>query len=147
MPPPDVAAVVDRHRLEPHPEGGWYRRVWTAEEVVDPATGRRASSAILYLLGPGDTSRWHRVLDAEEHWALVAGGPIELDLSPDGHAQQVVALAADGDVGALVPAGWWQRARTADELALCRCSVTPEFRFEAFELAPTGWSPASQHAP
>ena len=144
---PAVAALVARHGLEPHPEGGWYRRVWTDEVVVDPGTGRRAGSAILYLLGPGQTSRWHRVLDADERWELVEGGPVVLELSPDGDAHRRVDLRRHDPRDHLVPAGTWQRAHTPDGLALCRCTVTPEFTFEGFELAAEGWRPTSQHAP
>lgn len=145
-PSPAVARLVARHGLEPHPEGGWYRRVWTAAAVVDTATGRRAGSAILFLLGPTEVSRWHRVVDAEERWELVDGGPLTLELSSDGATVERVDLDPSDD-GVFVPAGWWQRAQAGTDLALCRCTVTPEFRFDAFELAPPGWSPTPEHAP
>ena len=39
--------------LEPHPEGGWYRRTWVAEA---PDGTRPAGSAIYYLLLEGEVS-------------------------------------------------------------------------------------------
>ena len=134
----DVDEVIARHDLEPHPEGGWYRRIWTSDEVVDDATGRRAGSAILFLLGRGQGSRWHRVVDADERWEVVAGGPAELEISLDASAVEVVVLDAEAD--ALVPAGAWQRT-VARAPTLCRCTVTPEFRFDGFEMAEQGWEP------
>jgi hypothetical protein len=44
-------------------------------------------------------------------------------------------------VQAVVPAGWWQAARTTGEWTLVSCTVSPGFRFEGFELAPPGWEP------
>ncbi len=60
--------------LEPHPEGGWYRRTWAA-----PAQGgeRPAGSAIYYLLLAGEVSAWHRI-DATEIWHFYAGDSLEL---------------------------------------------------------------------
>lgn len=145
MPPPDhdlTAALVARHDLEPHPEGGWYRRVWTDPRVVDAATGRHAASAILFLLDAGQASRWHRVVDADEHWELVEGGPVAIEQAdPAEGSHQRVELAAGRGGTHLVPAGWWQRSTATGAPALCRCTVTPEFLFDAFELADEGWSP------
>ena len=44
------ASLIDSLRLEPHPEGGWYRRTWVAESDGDE---RPSGSAILYLLARG----------------------------------------------------------------------------------------------
>jgi hypothetical protein len=55
----------------------------------------------------------------------------EVRMGPDvlgGEAVQVV-----------VPAGWWQAARSTGEWTLVSCTVSPGFRFEGFELAPPEW--------
>ncbi|MFL5115477.1 MAG: cupin domain-containing protein, partial [Microvirga sp.] len=64
-----AAEVVRLLDLRPHPEGGHFR-----ETFRDPRAerGRAASTAIYYLLGAGETSRWHRV-DATEIWHFYAG--------------------------------------------------------------------------
>src|ERR1700683_2884930 len=67
--------------LEPHPEGGWYRRTWVAEARDGT---RPAGSAIYYLLLEGEVSAPHRI-DATELWHFYAGDPLELSREwPDG---------------------------------------------------------------
>ena len=137
----DSREVIERLRLEPHPEGGWYRETWRGRET--PA-GRSAGSAILFLLEDGAPSRWHRV-DADETWAWHGGGPIELAMSADAGSVETVRLGMDlarGEVPqAVVPAGAWQSARALGAWGLVSCVVVPGFRFEGFELAPEGWLP------
>ena len=76
-----AAEVMRLLELRPHPEGGHFR-----ETFRDPRgeSGRAASTAIYYLLGAGETSRWHRV-DATEIWHFYAGAPLVITISPDGH--------------------------------------------------------------
>jgi predicted cupin superfamily sugar epimerase len=138
----EVADVIGRFGLEPHPEGGWYRRTWDDRSV--DATGRRRGSSILFLLGPGQESRWHRI-DATELWHHSAGGPLTLSRWADGDAG-VTTVELGTDVAdhlpqAVVEPGEWQRARAERHWALVSCVVIPEFRFEGFELAPDGWEP------
>ena len=52
-----------------------------------PSTVDRSASAIVYLLGPGQRSHWHRI-DAVEVWHLYEGGPLELSISTDGTTVQ-----------------------------------------------------------
>jgi uncharacterized protein len=129
-------AIIRKLELQPHPEGGWYRETWRGPEVG----GRASGTAILFLLQAGERSHWHRV-DADEIWLWNAGAPLvlsmgmiearEITLGPDvlgGESPQEV-----------VPAGWWQAARSTGEWTLVSCTVSPGFRFEGFELAPPGW--------
>ena len=77
MEKPDLAELLD---LEPHPEGGWYRETWRSDAEFEPEGygGVRASAtAIYFLLGPGEESRWHRVRSAEI-WLWHSGGPLTL---------------------------------------------------------------------
>jgi predicted cupin superfamily sugar epimerase len=139
----DAREVIERLRLEPHPEGGWYRETWRAAES---AAGRSAGSAILFLLVEGAVSRWHRV-DADEVWAWHAGAPLELAISSGGAAEPVrLGMdAARGEVPqAVVPAGAWQSGRALGAWALVSCIVVPGFTFEGFEMAPEGWHPGAR---
>lgn len=135
--------------LERHPEGGWFRRTWTSDLVVDHVTDRRAGSAIYYLLVDGEVSAWHRLTDADELWHFHDGAALELRRF-DGEREEVVVLGPDVAAGhepqALVPRGWWQSATTTGGHTLVSCSVTPEFRLESFELAPPCWSPGADTA-
>jgi hypothetical protein len=122
--------------LEPHPEGGWYRRTWVA---AAPAGTRPAGSAIYYLLLEGEVSMPHRI-DATELWHFYAGDPLELSREwPDGRSDvQVLGpeLAAGQVPQVVVDAGVWQSARPLGRYALVGATVTPAFTFEGFELRP-----------
>ena len=132
--------------LEPHPEGGWFRRTYTASSAVDTDGGPRpAATCIHYLLTPGEESAWH-VVSSDEMWLWHGPGVLELRLGGDGEAPAadagvtVVRLGPDvagGDAAqCLVPAGVWQAARLAgDAEALVSCVVSPGFDFADWRLA------------
>jgi predicted cupin superfamily sugar epimerase len=131
--------------LEPHPEGGWYRETYRSSVKVEPpgyGGERSVATAIYYLLGPGDESRWHTVR-SDELWLWHRGGPLELLLGGGGEEpEQVPArilLGPDSAAGetpqALVPGGTWQAARPARaEEVLVSCVVAPGFSFADMRL-------------
>ncbi|MBN9027399.1 cupin domain-containing protein [Kaistia sp. MMO-174] len=130
--------------LEPHPEGGYYRRTFEDSVAQD---GRPASTAIYYLLAAGMKSHWHRI-DAIEVWHYYAGAPIALSLSEDGGVTETHRLGPDLLAGerpqVVVPTGWWQAAESLGDWTLVGCTVAPGFRFEGFELAAPEWAPLDQ---
>lgn len=72
--------IIHLLELEPHPEGGHFRETFRDNT---PESERSASTAIYYLLGEGEVSRWHRV-DASEAWHWYAGAALELRIAlPD----------------------------------------------------------------
>lgn len=125
MPPPALATALD---LAPHPEGGWYRRTWTAPVTVETEYGPRPSAtAILYLLD--GESRRHRVRSSEL-WLWHSGSGVELWV--DGGRYTLDAHHPQQ----LVPPHAWQSATLAGpEPALVSCVVSPGFDFADFELA------------
>lgn len=136
-------AVISRLGLEPHPEGGWF-----AETFRDaPDGGRGHSTAIYFLLKQGEQSAWHRVRDASEVWHFYAGAPLCLEIANAGGAElRELTLGPDLDSNErpqhVVPANWWQRARSLGDWTLVGCTVAPGFDFAAFEMAEPGWEPA-----
>jgi predicted cupin superfamily sugar epimerase len=128
--------IIRKLELLPHPEGGWYRQTWVGPLVQ----GRASGTAILFLLKAGERSHWHRV-DADEIWLWHGGAPLVLSLGVDTATEMTLGPDVLGDqvVQAVVPAGWWQAARSTGEWTLVSCTVSPGFRFEGFELAPPGW--------
>ena len=131
-----AARLIDELALEPHPEGGHYRRVRTSPEQVD---GRPVETAILYLLAAGERSHWHRI-DATETWTHVEGDVLEVSIAADGAGSTPHLLVPDGpDV--TVPPHAWQAATPLGAYTLVRCTVRPGFTFDGFELAPPGWEP------
>lgn len=131
---PRAAELIRELQLVAHPEGGYYRRLFTSAQLL--ADGRAASSAILFLLPAGAVSRWHRV-DADELWHFHEGEPLQL-LSAE--TPQQVRFERLGPVAAgqlpqrVVPAHAWQAARSLGAFSLVGCTVAPEFRFEGFRL-------------
>ena len=125
--------------LEPHPEGGWYRRVWAGDHAVQTPGGERpAATCIHYLLTPGETSAWH-VVSSDELWLWHGPGRLELSLGGDGAEPGVatpVVLGPDDAAQVLVPAGVWQAARPLDaDEVLVSCFVSPGFDFADWRLA------------
>jgi predicted cupin superfamily sugar epimerase len=141
----DVIRLLD---LKPHPEGGHFRETFRDLRQVEGP--RPASTAIYFLLGRGERSRWHRV-DAVEIWHWYSGAPLTLEI-----AQQPIApehlhieyLTLGGDLAAreypqaAVPAHAWQSAQSLGEWTLVGCTVAPGFEFSGFELAPKDWAPS-----
>ncbi|CAO5249383.1 cupin domain-containing protein [Frankia sp. AgKG'84/4] len=141
---PDVPAgdLIAALGLRPHPEGGWYRRTWASPDLLDAHGGRRpVMTSILFLLPPGEVSRWHRVASAEI-WLWQGGGALELTLGGAGGRPvpgQIALLGPDTSGGevpqVVVPAGQWQTAvPTAGRPVLVGCVVAPGFDFADFEL-------------
>ncbi|MDN4477590.1 cupin domain-containing protein [Demequina sp. SYSU T00039] len=139
---PETAAAL---HLEPHPEGGWFRRTYTSEIPVATAGGERpAATLIHYLLAPGEHSAWH-VVSSDEIWLWHGPGRLELSLGgrgaePDEEATRIVLGPAPLDDEAaqgIVPAGTWQAARLLDDAeCLVSCMVSPGFSFADWRLAP-----------
>ena len=140
------AEIIATLGLKPHPEGGWY-----AEAFRGDAGGARGhSTAIYFLLEQHQLSAWHRVKDAAEVWHFHAGAPLALSMCEEGgpKVSQVIEqvlgieLAAGERPQIVVPAGWWQSARSLGEWTLVGCTVAPGFDFAAFEMAEPGWEPS-----
>ena len=135
--------IIERLKLEPHPEGGWFRETFRDAAHTE---GRSHGTAIYYLLKAGEASHWHRV-DAAEIWHWYAGEALALKLSHDGETSQINHLGPDLAAGAqpqlIVPKGVWQAAEPLGAFTLVGCTVAPGFDFAGFEMAPKGWKPES----
>lgn len=135
---PELAALIARLDLRPHPEGGWFRETWRDPRVVH-AEGfdgpRCASTAIYFLLAEGVFSALHRIR-SDEVWHHYEGNDVEVTvLSGDGARRTLVV--GRGSPQAVVPAGEWfgARVRAGGGWALVGCTVAPGFEFGDFELA------------
>jgi len=132
---PRARHLIETLGLAPHPEGGFYRRVF--DSTLVGTDGRQQSSAIFFLLLGGTVSRWHRV-DADELWHFHEGSPLELLISEQ--SQAPVRIETLGPVGEgclpqrAVPAHAWQAARCLGDYVLVGCTVSPAFEFAGFKL-------------
>ena len=126
----EAQALIKELDLSPHPEGGHYRRIYTAP--AEPGE-RPALSVIHYLLQEGEKSRWH-VVGLDEIWIFQHGSALELlTFHPEHNAPEMVRLGSRRSHH-LVPAGLWQAARVREGFALCACAVAPAFDFGDFRL-------------
>jgi len=125
--------IIAHLALEPHPEGGFYRQTWIAEN-----NGRPTGTCIYFLLKDGQSSHWHRV-DATEIWLYHAGAPLVLSLAAtDAGPATDHLLTPDltqGQPQIIVPENHWQAARTTGAFTLVSCTVSPGFSFDGFTLA------------
>ncbi len=149
--------LVAQLRLEPHPEGGWFRELHRSAIPVQrggDGEQRCGLTVIWFLLTATQISRWHRVMGADETWHHAGGDPLELwILPPDGGVAEHNLLGPLGGGGGnekalpvqVVPAGWWQAARCLGDWSLATCCVGPGFSFQDFELLHP-W-PAADHPP
>jgi len=130
--------IIQKLDLAPHPEGGWYRQTWIAEDGSRPS-----GTCIYFLLQEGERSHWHRV-DATEIWHFYAGAPLLLRVAETeaGPAAQRL-LGPDLGTGQLpqviVPKDAWQSAESTSGWTLVGCTVSPGFTFDGFELAAPGF--------
>lgn len=124
--------------LEPHVEGGHYRRIYESTSQIPfgpEARARATATSIYYLLGEGEVSHWHRI-DADEIWHWYEGDALEMlrfdprdrqftrhRLGPVDHETAPVFV---------VPAGCWQAARPLGEYALVGCTVAPGYEWRGF---------------
>ena len=129
--------IISHLGLAPHPEGGWYRQTWVAENQ-----GRPSGTCIYFLLAEGQSSHWHRV-DATEIWLYHSGAPLILSISDSD-----VGPATDHTLGPdltgqspqiIVPVSHWQAARSTGAYTLVSCTVSPGFQFDGFTLADPGF--------
>ncbi len=131
--------IIATLHLEPHPEGGWFRQTWAADNP-----GRATGTCIYFLLKAGERSHWHRVTDATEFWIWNAGAPLALWLAetasgPAGRQVLGPDLAAGQRPQGMVPPDWWQAAESLGDWTLLTCTVSPGFRYDSFVLAPAGF--------
>ena len=138
-------AVPARARLlelEPHPEGGWYRRTWAGTSSTEtPAGTRPAATLIYFLLPPGEASAWH-VVTSDEVWLWHGPDTLRLQFGGSGDSPvegDVAVLGPNEDAGersqVLVAAGVWQRTLPSAGETLVSCIVSPGFSFDDFTLA------------
>jgi predicted cupin superfamily sugar epimerase len=139
--------LIERYKLEPHPEGGWYRQTYKCDEQIAAVAlperfggARPFSTAIYFLLEQGNFSAFHRI-KSDECWHFYAGDPLEvLVLFADGTLHTTL-LGQDIDSGQLfqyiVPANCWFASRPASGsiYSFVGCTVAPGFDFADFELA------------
>jgi uncharacterized protein len=120
--------------LEPHPEGGYFRRIYTSTINQATAAGERPlATSIYYLLDRAEPRGFlHRNRSEILHF-FIDGGPVEyLLLDADGELRRVRLGNGDADSRfLLVPGGCWKASQLIEGAshALVAEVVTPGFDY------------------
>jgi predicted cupin superfamily sugar epimerase len=137
---------IERLKLEPHPEGGFFRQSYKATLTL-PRTAlpaefsgdRAASTAIYFLLEGKNFSAFHR-LRSDEVWHFYAGSTLVVHVIEPAGRYFRIQLGSNADRGevfqAVVGAGCWFASHVEDwkSFAMVGCTVAPGFEFADFEM-------------
>lgn len=129
-----AADWIARLGLEPHPEGGWFRRIYTAGRVLaTPAGERAAASSIHYLLDRrSPIGRLHRNRSTILHYLQHGGPVIYYLLAADGALSTMTLGTGPGQQLFLeVPGGIWKASELPTDVghALVSEVVLPGFDY------------------
>jgi uncharacterized protein len=143
----DAQFLVQKFGLLPHPEGGFYRETFRSDKDVSVVLKgnnetRASSTAIYFMVVPGNVSRLHRI-ESDEVWHFYSGGPLKvIELTKDSEAMyRETILGNDIASGQIlqyvVKRGTWFGCFPAEGSAFSfvGCTVAPGFEFQDFELA------------
>ena len=139
---------IEKLKLAPHPEGGFYRETWRSEGsyFFTGATrfnGPRAyATAIYYLLRSRDRSKLHRI-HSDELWFFHAGDPLTVHFFPEEGEPASFSLGFEPGKGQVMqgvaPKESWFGACCEnpweESYALVSCVVVPGFDFRDFDFA------------
>ncbi len=135
-----IAFLVEKLRLSPHPEGGFYSETYRSEERIPTDSGKRnLSTAIYFLLTSESVSKFHRI-KSDELWFFHEGSNLTVHtLSGLGHQQ--LSLGPPSINGKAFPQHlvaantiFGSSVDEPDSYALVSCVVSPGFDFADFEL-------------
>jgi uncharacterized protein len=139
--------IIERFKLLPHPEGGYFRENYRSLEIIPKAFlpkrfkgERNYSTAIYFLLEQGNFSGFHRI-QSDECWHFYSGGRLHIHVIQLNGRLDLIKLGSDIQNGeqfqAVVPAGCWFASEPAPgtEYTLAGCTVAPGFDFNDFEMA------------
>lgn len=142
----DAQYWIDHLHLSKHPEGGYFKEVYRANEFVNKkslpdryTSFRSFSTSIYFLLQNHEFSAFHR-LKSDEIWHFYEGSALTIiAISPGGNLTKTY-LGNNPDKGErfqlLIRKGFWFTAslNVTESYSLVGCTVSPGFDFEDFEL-------------
>ncbi len=128
--------LIDKYKLVPHPEGGYYAIVYESEQLVkSPVVNkdRKAVTHIYFLLLKGQVSKFHKV-SHDEIWNFYEGDPIKLIKYNGSTVEEDIIGSGCSDFASIVEGGVYQAAESTGVYSLVGCSVAPGFEFEDFSF-------------
>ena len=128
--------LIDKYKLVPHPEGGYYAVVYESKQSVkSPVVNkdRKAITHIYFLLLKGQVSIFHKVAH-DEIWNFYEGDPIKLIKYNGSKVEEDIIGSGCSDYVSIVEGGVYQAAESTGVYSLVGCSVAPGFEFEDFSF-------------
>ena len=142
----DPQFYISKLGLEPHPEGGYFRRTFESKEqtsdqelTVHFEGKRMLYTSIYFLLTSNDVSHFHR-LQSDELWYYHAGSPLSVHMIDENGVYTEHKLGLDLENGevpqVLVPKNtiFGSSVKDQDTFSLVGCMVSPGFEYQDFEL-------------
>lgn len=134
--------LIARLALKPHPEGGYFRRVFTSghHSTTDNGSQRPAMSSIYYLLtDDSPVGHWHRNQSDIMHYFHLGSALRYWLISPSGNLTVATLgpkLEAGQQLQLLVPGGYWKATELeSGEYGLLSEAVCPGFVPQDMEMA------------
>ena len=127
---------IEQLQLEPHPEGGYYKRTdYSKEQYSKNGKKLPLYTNIYFLLTPESPSHFHQLV-SDEMWFYHAGSPLTVhSLDEDGrYTKAVLGLLEDQVLHHTVKAGIIFGSTVEEGYALVSCTVVPGFDFAEFKL-------------
>ena len=133
-------------KLQPHPEGGAYARIYTADLIIPRLSlsesfsgDRNSCTHIYYLLQENDFSAFHRIR-SDELWHFYDGDTLCIyEINKQGELTKHL-LGKDPENNespfCVIKAGNWFASglKTKTSYVLAGCTVSPGFDFAEFEM-------------
>lgn len=131
---------IEKLALEPHPEGGYYKSSFTADESIEAfGTTRKLYTNIYFLLKSGEVSHFHR-LKSDEVWYYHGGSSLIIHIIDEDGDYRELKLGLNLEAGeqpqAIVRKNsiFGSSVIEEDSFSLVGCMVSPGFDFADFEL-------------
>lgn len=141
-----VKYYINKLELKPHPEGGWFKEVYRAEETISSehlpkryGGDRSFSTSIYFLLEGNQFSAFHK-LKSDEQWHFYDGSTVVIYMINEKGTLETIKLGnnlAEGKVfQTVIKRNTWFAAEVEDKnsFALIGCTVAPGFDFSDFGL-------------
>ena len=126
--------MIDKYKLIPHPEGGYYAVIYESKQSVkSPAVNqdRKAVTHIYFLLLKGQVSIFHKVAH-DEIWNFYQGDPLKLIKYNGSTVEEDIIGPGCSDYASIVEGGVYQAAESTGVYSFVGCSVAPGFEFKDF---------------
>ncbi|WP_105615850.1 cupin domain-containing protein [Vallitalea okinawensis] len=135
--------LIDLLKLEPHPEGGFYRQVYKAEEILEDLPSRfdgaRSFSTAIYFLLTKETFSAFHIINQDELWHHYEGGTLKIHIIDQDGNYSFKCLGKnlmDGEEPmVVVPKETYFAAEVIEgDFVLSGCTVAPGFEFSDFKM-------------